>query len=353
MADDRFHAPEGSVEYERLFDAAHDGDIERLEAALLPSINVNALESDPLQGRAALHVAAQSGNITAIDFLLAHGAKVDLRNSEYETPLHEAVFWVRPEAVGALLDAGADINLRTGDYDFTALHNVLKYKHSVTPAQIETIQLLLDRGVNPNVKAASWGSTEGTLIEQACALDSIELVQILVGRGARLDNALLHAADNITMARFLLDRGAKIFSAPRQLSALTNAASAGNTEVVRLLISRANDAEFSSSRDALHSAAARGRIDVVKLLIEHGFDVNTRAEDPWVGATPLLATCQFRKATPDTLAVARLLIDHGADVNARSRDGTTAAELLTYRELELTGAVRIGYMGDKLVVHRL
>lgn len=159
MSDDSFRAPEDSPEYEEFFKAASNGDVKRLEAALLPSMNVNALQADPFQGRGALHIAAECGNVTAIHFLLAHGAKVDLQDSECETPLHVAAFWARPEAIRALLDAGADINLPTHDYSYTALHNVLKYKCAVTPLQIETIELLLDRGLDPNHEADSWGST--------------------------------------------------------------------------------------------------------------------------------------------------------------------------------------------------
>lgn len=159
MADDRFRASKDSVDYEKFFNAASQGDIERLEASLLPSLIVNALEADPLQGRAALHMAAQAGSVPAIKFLLAHGAKVDLRNSEGETPLHEAAYSAHPEAIKALIDAGADMHLPTGDYSYTALHNVLKHKNTVTPQQIETIQLLLDRGLDLNTEADSWGST--------------------------------------------------------------------------------------------------------------------------------------------------------------------------------------------------
>jgi len=159
MVEDPFRAPEDSPEYEELFNAASQGDVLRLEAALLPSLDVNALEANRLQGRAALHMAAQAGSVQAIQFLLAHGAKVDLRNSEMETPLHEAAFRARPEAIKALLNAGADINLETGDYCFTALHNVLKYKHIVTSQQIETIELLLDRGLDVNADCDGLGST--------------------------------------------------------------------------------------------------------------------------------------------------------------------------------------------------
>ena len=166
MAHESFRAPADSVEYEELFNAASevDVDIERLKTALLPSLNINVLEADRLQGRAALHMAAQSGSVPAVKFLLAHGAKVDLRNSEGETPLHEAAYAAHPEAIRVLLDAGADINLPTGDYSYTALHNVLKHKNTVTPKQIETIELLLDRGLDLNAQADSWGSTLVSLL---------------------------------------------------------------------------------------------------------------------------------------------------------------------------------------------
>ncbi|KAI4112929.1 MAG: hypothetical protein LQ338_008254 [Usnochroma carphineum] len=334
MAQDRFHAPEDSAEYEELFDAATNGDIERLEAALLPSMNVNALEADHAYGRAALHIAADWGNVTAIHFLLAHGANVNLRDSDGETPLHWAAFSARLDAIRALIDAGADINLQAPDYGFTALHNVLKHKNAVTPLQIQTIELLLDRGLDLNADTESWGSAiaASTTLGQACRLESFELAQILVDRGAHLDNALVSASNDAGITKLLLGRGAEVVSAPGQTSALTNAAGRGNIEVVRLLLSHATDAELASSREALHWAAAGGRRDVVKLLIEHGFDVNTTINDCMVGATPLLATCETEKPNPERLAVAKLLIDSRADVNALSRDGKTAAELLFHRE---------------------
>ena len=143
-------APEDDVQYEEFYNAAREGNIQRLEAALLPSMSVDALEADPLYGRAALHIAAQAGSVPAIQWLLAHGATVDLRNSEGETPLHEAACFLQPEAIKALLAAGTDINLNSADYSATPLLNVLSNKHTVTPREIETIELLLDRGSDVN-----------------------------------------------------------------------------------------------------------------------------------------------------------------------------------------------------------
>ena len=181
MAGSDVRAPEDDVEYEEFFNAASEGNIKRLEVALLPSMSIDALEANPLQGRGALHMAAQAGSVPAIQWLLAHGAQVDLRNSEYETPPHEAAFWAHPQAITALLGAGADINLHTGDYNYTALHNVLKYKNTVTPEQIETIKLLLDEGLDVNAEADSWGSTEAdgwgsTLVSPYCKCRSRRII---------------------------------------------------------------------------------------------------------------------------------------------------------------------------------
>ena len=159
MASSDVRALENDVKYEELFNAASKGNIKRLEAALLPTMSLDALEADPLYGRGALHIAAQAGSVSAIQWLLAHGATVDLRNSEGETPLHVAASFAHLEAIEALLAAGADINLTIGDYSYTALHNVLKYQTTVTPRQIETIKFLLDRGLDVNAIADGWGST--------------------------------------------------------------------------------------------------------------------------------------------------------------------------------------------------
>lgn len=159
-------------------------------------------------------------------------------------------------------------------------------------------------------------------------------MRILIDRGARFDNTLLSAVDDYAIVDYLLTRGAKVVSVPGKASAISSAAGAGNTEVVRLLLSHADDAVLTGSREALNWAAAGGRIDTVQLLIEHGFDVNAFVEDCTVGQTPLLAACGLKKVNPQRMAVAKLLVKEGADVNARGQNGKTAAELLVHNDTE-------------------
>ena len=159
-------------------------------------------------------------------------------------------------------------------------------------------------------------------------------MQNLIDRGAHFDNALLTAVDDYNMVQFLLGRGAKVVSTPGKISAITDAAGAGNTEVVRLLLSHADDAALDGSRDALNWAAARGHIDTVRLLIEHGFSVNLFVNDSVVDETPLLAACGSGKMTPQRMAVARLLLKEGAVVSTRGEDRMTAAELLVRNDID-------------------
>lgn len=56
----------------------------------------------------ALHAAAAAGHVSVIGLLLAAGAGVDAANIDGGTPLHSAVWGAEPDAVRALLAAGAD-----------------------------------------------------------------------------------------------------------------------------------------------------------------------------------------------------------------------------------------------------
>lgn len=91
-------------------------------------------------------MAAQAGSFPAILVLLAHDAKADLRDFEGGTPLREAVYAAHAEAIRALSDAEADIELPIRDYSYMTQHNILKHMNIVTQQQIETIELLPDRG---------------------------------------------------------------------------------------------------------------------------------------------------------------------------------------------------------------
>ena len=69
-------APSDSKDYHALREAVNDGDVRGVEAALKPTININALHGDGSEGQTLLHEAVFKSHVDVIRFLLAHGAHV-------------------------------------------------------------------------------------------------------------------------------------------------------------------------------------------------------------------------------------------------------------------------------------
>ena len=161
MEDDLIWAPEDSDEYRAFRQAVIDGDIERVKATMKPSIDINAFHGDGGEGRTVLHEAAREGHVEIIRFLLAHGADINVHDRDQindNTPLINAarVPWV--DAVRVLLDAGADIKARSYEMG-SVLHAVLWNASKVDERHVETINLLLDRGLDINDNAPYGGGT--------------------------------------------------------------------------------------------------------------------------------------------------------------------------------------------------
>jgi len=150
-------------------------------------------------------------------------------------------------------------------------------------------------------------------------------MRVLLDRGARINNALSGAVHDYHMVKFLLSRGAKIIVLRRgisvgsveSVSAISSAAGSGSIEVLRMLLSHADEADVKSSGNALNCAAASGQLDC---LIDHGFDVNAFTKGCWIGETPLLAVCHSNKPNPHVL---KTLLEKGADTSIRASNGDT------------------------------
>ena len=97
---------------------------------------------------------------------------------------------------------------------------------------------------------------------------------------------------------------------------LIRAASSGQVEIVKLLMSRGADlmkANWYGS--ALHCAAEAGQCESIKVLLDSGMNIDLRDT---FGRTPLHCACDHRHS----LAI-KLLLDMGADPNARDNAGIT------------------------------
>jgi ankyrin repeat protein len=95
--------------------AAFDGDLATVKMLVLEKkAAVNK------QGWAPIHYAATNGHLQIVQFLLAHGAKVDALSPSETTPLMMAVGSNNDDLIKYLLDNGADLSLRNHE-GYTAI----------------------------------------------------------------------------------------------------------------------------------------------------------------------------------------------------------------------------------------
>ena len=100
----------------RLWDGAIEGDTVQMATALRDGALIDSLDtrSNP-NGRRALNWAAWYNHVSAVRFLLAHGATIEARNNTGYTALHHAAEAGSVEALNALLDAGANPRAANND----------------------------------------------------------------------------------------------------------------------------------------------------------------------------------------------------------------------------------------------
>ena len=101
-------------------------------------------------------------------------------------------------------------------------------------------------------------------------------------------------------------------------SILLEAASAGNTDMVRSFLENGANIEIKNDVGAtpLIFASAKGQKEVVALLLDKGANVNAKTT---TGITPLMAA-----ASGGYPEIVKLLLAKGADVSARDQQGRTA-----------------------------
>lgn len=226
----------------------------------------------------------RSGDTQRLREALDHGAAVNARDTQGNTPLMLAAAYSDSASVKLLLDRGAEVNAT----NFAGATALMRAAHNY-----ESARLLVNRGANVNARSA-LGNTP--LILAARPADSHRLVELLLSKDAD--------------AKATNNWGA---------SALMAATAGGDEASVRLLLKQGAEANampsvdhvgfiFGGGRSPLMWSAFRGDIDSMKLLLDAGADPNGEG---------FLGTPMTQTAWADQTKAAKLLLDRGAEVNQK------------------------------------
>ncbi|MFC1552507.1 ankyrin repeat domain-containing protein [Candidatus Latescibacterota bacterium] len=229
------------------------------------------------------------------------------------TPLHRAAVGNQIETAQLLLDRGADIEAK--DYQgWPPLYYSAWYGYT------EMVQLLFDRGADIEAK-----NNDGrTILLGIAGSGKTENLLLLIEMGADIEakdnegNTLLHnfvLYGNAETVQLLLDRGADIEA--KNNYGGTPLHRANKTETLQLLLDRGADIEAknNSGWTPLYRAVENGRTEKVQLLLDRGADIEAKDLQ---GKTPLHSAAMWGQT--ETL---QLLLDRGADIEAKNNGDWT------------------------------
>ncbi|KAL2694939.1 hypothetical protein Neosp_001528 [[Neocosmospora] mangrovei] len=252
------------------------------------------------KGNTPLQMAALNGNEEVFRYMMTKEAALSmLHNSPPDqsgTVMHDACSEGSLEMVRLLIENQFDVNFVTDGYFGTPLITAtIGPKDDVRGQKKEIVELLLENGADPSVRAGLFGYP----LNSACMGCPTEIISLLLDRNASID-----VQDPF---------GRKP----------THIACYNSLEVINLL--KAPDSDFAVKdeigRVPLHYAVVSGQMDVVEEVLARservGVGIDVKDNDGW---TPLLwaarASTSLRQLYPNdptTIDMVSFLLEKGAD----------------------------------------
>ena len=225
----------------------------------------------------SLILAADDGDLAAVDLLVSRGTDLDAATEEGVTPLMYAAHNGFPEVVEYLIGHGADVNA-VPENGITALISASK------TGDYEICKMLVDSGADIDVRDYNGLSA----LLYASAYNHPAVIALCIENGAAINqrdwmgnNPLLMAAcfGNYEAVDLLLDYGAYIDSRDyNDFTALHIACQNGDYDLVWLLIDKGADVNALNKGmlSPLAIAVDNSHQDIVELLLESGANINQK-----------------------------------------------------------------------------
>lgn len=280
-------------------------------------------------GEAPLHLAAASGSLPTVTLLLENGAIAQYGkepDKRYPTKSGQPVHYAASVAiVEELVAHGATINV-------TNTNKGLPIHAAASRGYREVVEYYVANDINPNVlgtwNTGSGWSSDVTPLWTAARYGHLDIVRYLESKGGDISFAtkrqdsggtLLHAAavsGNPDLVSYLLDKGLPIDDRAsvstgqplvQPLSGMTPLAIAayyGRRDVIEVLLERGADIKLKVNFDwdITKMAINSGDADLVRYLLENGAEIDATVEsiDQWRISDEMKATIKDFLSQNDT-----------------------------------------------------
>lgn len=244
---------------------------------------VQSIGLENLADLTPVHIAALSGFLALLDYLLDHERlnEIEKVDSWGFRPFYWACQNGDIYVVRRLAKAGADVNARRLDGNFTALGIAASNSHC------EVVRYLLEQGAEVDVQDQDYGTPLYIAAEDGCLpivrqfLEHRANVNLTGGLHLRPINAAAYSG-HLEVVQLLLQKDVEVDPEEeyRYGSALGAAARKGHHDIVRLLLEKGwkTNRKIKIYGSALVAAATYGHVEVVQALLENSLDVTSREQ---------------------------------------------------------------------------
>jgi len=238
---------------------------------------------------AALPVVKNPESVPVVKYLIQKGVNIDELDERDYSAVGVAASQSLNDIVKVLVDAGADINQKQGEFKQTLIMLALHDDNT------ELVKYLIQKGVDVKAQA-----TDGeTALYLAAAYGNIEAADALLRAGADIDK-----------------------ESSIGFSPLFRAIQKKNTDMALYLISKGADVNSRDTRDftPAYAAAEAGDLVSLKKLAEAGADLNVQGGGrEW---SPIM-----KAAFDGNIDIVRYLKSQGVDLDLTDSEGNTALDL--------------------------